>query len=155
MGFIPLEDVFLPNAPTNAFENASKEGTNRNGFSSFEVALLASDQDATPTGMKEEIVLLSWLIVLLRSREDNQISYDWFYAGDTKGTEQETVNKLSMNEVMKGLQSNVGEVATAISRNIPTGASIPASIILSTSTLSQTSETAKDEVSDILILHME
>jgi hypothetical protein len=154
MGFIPLEDALPSNAPTNGFENTLKEQSNGSGFSSFEVAHVASDQKATPTGMKEDIVLLSWLMVLLRSREDSQIYYDWSYAGDAKGAEQQTVNKLSMNEVMKGLQSNVGEVATAISRNIPTGASIPASIILSTNALSRTSEEAKDEVSNRIILNM-
>jgi hypothetical protein len=146
MGFIPLEDASLPNAPINGFKNAPKEEINDSGFSSFEVAKLASDQNNTPTGMKEEIVLLSWLIVLLRSREDNQISYDWAYA---EGAEPEIVNKLSMNEVMKGLQSNVGEVATAISRNISTGASGTRSIILSTSALSRTSEAVKEEVSNV------
>jgi hypothetical protein len=52
-----------------------------------------------------------------------------------------------MNEVMKGLQSNVGEVAIAIARNITTGASSPASLVLSTGSFSRTSEEAKDEVS--------
>jgi hypothetical protein len=154
MGFIPMEDALLPNAPINAFEIAPKE-TNPSSFSSFEVAHLAMDQNTTPTGMKEEIVLLSWLMVLLRSREDSQISYDWSYVGGTDGIKPEAVNKLSMNEVMKGLQSNVGEVATAISQNLPTGASTGASIILSTSALSRTSEVVKDEVSVGLIMSIE
>ncbi|CAI7613393.1 unnamed protein product [Penicillium viridicatum] len=148
MGFIPLEDVYIHNAP-NGIEKAP---TDTNGdFSSFQVAHLASEQIVTPTGMKEEIVLLSWLMVLLRSREDSQISYDWFYKDFASGTEPESVNKLLMNEVMKGLQSNVGEVATAISRSITAGASSPASLILSTSSLSRTSEEAKDEG----MLHLE
>ncbi|KAJ5427052.1 hypothetical protein N7465_002122 [Penicillium sp. CMV-2018d] len=142
MGFIPLEDVYIHNAP-NGIEKAP---TDTNGdFSSFQIAHLASEQIATPTSMKEEIVLLSWLMVLLRTREDSQISYDWSYKDFANGTEPESVNKLSMNEVMKGLQSNVGEVATAISRSITAGASSPASLILSTSSLSRTSEEAKDE----------
>lgn len=144
MGFIPLEDAYIHNA-ANGIEKAP---TDTNGdFSSFQIAHLASEQITTPTGMKEEIVLLSWLMVLLRSREDSQISYDWSYKDFANGTEPESVNKLLMNEVMKGLQSNVGEVATAISRSIPAGASSPASLILSTSSLSRTSEEAKDEVS--------
>lgn len=147
MGFIPLEDVYVQNAP-NGIEKAP---TDTNGdFSSFQIAHLSSEQITTPTGMKEEIVLLSWLVVLLRSREDSQISYDWSYKDFANGTEPESVNKLLMNEVMKGLQSNVGEVATAISRSIPAGASSPASLILSTSSLLRTSEEAKDEVSSQL-----
>ncbi|KAJ5501253.1 AMP-dependent synthetase/ligase [Penicillium expansum] len=148
MGFIPLENAEIHNAP-NGIE---KVPTDTNGdFSSFQIAHLASEQITTPTGMKEEIVLLSWLMVLLRSREDSQISYDWSYKDVAHGAEPESVNKLSMNEVMKGLQSNVGEVATAISQNINTGTLSPASLVLSTSSLSQTSEEAKDEG----IIHLE
>lgn len=148
MGFIPLENAYIHNAP-NGIE---KVPTDTNGdFSSFQIADLASEHITTLTGMKEEIVLLSWLMVLLRSREDSQISYDWSYKDFANGTEPESVNKLLMNEVMKGLQSNVGEVATAISRNITAGASSPASLVLSTSSLSRTSEKAKDEG----MLHLE
>ncbi|KOS38326.1 hypothetical protein ACN38_g10847 [Penicillium nordicum] len=148
MGFIPLEDAYIHNAPNGI----DKAPTDTNGdFSSFQIAHLASEQITTPTGMKEEIVLLSWLMVLLRSREDSQISYDWSYKDFANGTEPKSVNKLLMNEVMKGLQSNVGEVATAISRSITAGASSPASLILSTSSLSRTSEEAKDEG----MLHLE
>ncbi|CAG8044978.1 unnamed protein product [Penicillium nalgiovense] len=148
MGFIPLEDACIHNAP-NGIE---KLPTDANGnFSSFQVAPLVSEQTTTPTGMKEEIVLLSWLINLLRSREDSQISYDWSYKDVANNAQPESVNKLSMNEVMKGLQSNVGEVATAISRNITTGASSPAWLVLSTSSLSRTSEEAKEEG----MLHLE
>ncbi|OQE42297.1 hypothetical protein PENCOP_c004G08019 [Penicillium coprophilum] len=148
MGFIPLEDAYLHNAPNGI----QKVPTGANGdFSSFHMAHLASEHITTPTGMKEEIVLLSWLMVLLRSREDSQISYDWSHKCSANDAEPESVNKLLMNEVMKGLQSNVGEVATAISKNINTRASSPASLLLSTSSLSQTSEEAKDEG----ILHLE
>ncbi|CAG8890896.1 unnamed protein product [Penicillium egyptiacum] len=142
MGLVPLEDACTQNAP-NGIE---KLRTDANGdFSSFQIAHLASDQGNTPTGMKEEIVLLSWLMVLLRSREDSQISYDWFYNDVANGSEPESVNRLLANEVMKGLQSDVGEVATAISRNITRKAPSPASLVLSTSSLSRTSEAAKHE----------
>ncbi|KGO76863.1 AMP-dependent synthetase/ligase [Penicillium italicum] len=148
MGFIPLEYAGDHNTP-NGIE---KVPTDKNDdFSSFQIADLGSEQITTPTGMKEEIVLLSWLMVLLRSREDIQVSYDWSYKDLADGAEPESVNRLLMNEVMKGLQSNVGEVATAISQNITTRASSPASIVLSTSSLSQSSEEAKDED----IIHLE
>lgn len=147
MGFIPLEDAHIHNAP-NGIEKLPADANGN--FSSFQVAHLVSEQATTPTGMKEEIVLLSWLMVLLRSREDSQISYDWSYKDVADDAQPASVNKLVMNEVMKGLQSNVGEVATAISRNITTGASSPASLVLSTSSLSRTSEEAKDDVSEQL-----
>lgn len=144
MGFISPEDAHISNAPSNGIEKAPQ--MNGNAFSSFDMTGLVADQKATPTGMKEEIVLLSWLMVLLRSREDSQISYDWSYTNDENDTTQQTINKLSMNEVMNGLGSNVGDVTTAILKSIPSGPSNAKSMILSTSTLSQTSETVKDEV---------
>ena len=129
MGFIS-QDALLE--PTNGVKH-------NDDFSSFNIEELTSE--TTPTGMKEEIVLLSWLMVLLRSREDSQVSYDWSYTGDN----DQRINKLSMNEVMKGLESNVGEVAAAIVRTLP-GSSSSGSIILSTSSLVRTAETIKDEV---------
>ncbi|KAJ5825112.1 AMP-dependent synthetase/ligase [Penicillium robsamsonii] len=147
MGFIPLEDAYIHNVPNGIEKVTDVDGD----FSSFPIANLASEQITTLTSMKEEIVLLSWLMVLLRSREDSQISYEWSHKDFANGVEPDSVNKLLMNEVMKGLQSNVGEVATAISRNISTGASGPASLLLSTSSLSRTFEEAKDEG----IIHLE
>ena len=149
MGFIPLEQANLPCAPTNGVEKMTTTEANGDDFVSFDIAGLASDTPS-PTGMKEEVVLLSWLIVLLRSREDAQISYDWTYKHDAHYVAQEPVNKLSMNEVMSGLESNVGEVGATIARNIATGlqaASNPASLVLSTSSLSREPAEAKDEVS--------
>lgn len=142
MGFIPLEDAHMQNAPTNGIEKTPQ--TNGVAFTSFNVTDLASDR-TTPTGMKEEIVLLSWLMVLLRSREDSQISYDWSYTNDENDSQQ-IINKLSMNEVMNGLGSNVRDVATAIQNTIPSGPSNPKSILLSTSSLTKSCETIKDEV---------
>jgi hypothetical protein len=149
MGFIPLEQANLPSAPTNGVEKMTTTQANGDDFVSFDVASLASDTQR-PTGMKEEVVLLSWLMVLLRSREDAQISYDWTYKHDADYVAPEPVNKLSMNEVMSGLQSNVGEVGTTIARNIATGpqaASNPASLVLSTSSLLREPTENKDEVS--------
>ncbi|OIW34801.1 nonribosomal peptide synthase SidD [Coniochaeta ligniaria NRRL 30616] len=133
--------------------------TGGDGFRSFEVAGLATEQHATPTGMREDLLLLSWLIVLLRTREDGQASYDWAYAAAEDGEVHEPVNRrLSTDQVMTSLQSKVGEVAAAISRQIATqpsspcrDLSTPASLVLSTGSLSRTSEGAKDEG----VLHIE
>lgn len=103
--------------------------------------------------MREEILLLSWLIVLLRTREGSQISFDWTYRN---GAEQETAKGcLSMEKVMTELQDTTGKVAAAILDDIKTAApsqhattSRPVSLLLSTSSLSQTPEEAKDEVSE-------
>lgn len=146
MGLIPLEDALIPDNHTNGIEKVPKEDSSDGGFSLFDIANLAADQKATSTGMKEEIILLSWLMVLLRSREDSQISYDWSYTDGTGDSENGDVNELSMNEVMEGLDDHVGTVASTIYQNLPMGVSSPASMILSTSSMLKTSDTTKDEV---------
>jgi fusarinine C synthase len=128
---------------------------NGDGSRSFKVFGLAPDQTSTPTGMRDDILLLSWLIVLLRTREGGQIKYDWAYKGRANGFKHEPINtSLSMDEVMTGSQSNIGQIAEAVSGHISTvvlnqdaAISTPASLLLSTSSLTYTSEEAKEEVS--------
>jgi hypothetical protein len=121
---------------------------------SFNVTGLAADR-TTPTGMREEALLLSWLIVLMRTREDSQVSYEWAYKCRENGPVQ-TVQCLSADEVMAGLHSSVGQVAGAISRRVATASrkrvdtSGRVSLLLSTGSLSQTPE-SKDEVSAICL----
>lgn len=125
-------------------------------FTSFEVVGLAADEPTTPTSMKEEVLLISWLIVLLRTRDSGQVQYEWAYKGRDNGAEQEPVKAcLSMGELLTGLQDSVGQATAAISQHVKTVTSSecttvsnPASLLLSTGSLSQTSEDVKDEVSD-------
>ena len=128
------------------------------GFRTFEVPGLASDKGATPIGMREDLLLLSWLIVLLRTREDGQASFEWAYSiesGGQHGGKQELETRtLSTDQVMPNLQIKVGDVASAISSHTATQPpeprghlSKPSSLLLSTGTLSRTSEGAKDDVS--------
>lgn len=134
-------------------EILSTDQSNGNKFESFELVGLAAGKNATQTRLREEIVLLSWLIVLLRTRE-GQISFDWAYR-DRGNVEHELVTRcLSMVKVMPGLQSTVEQVTAAIFGDITTDApsqraaiSTPASLVLSSNSVSQTSENEKDEVS--------
>ncbi|KAJ9151328.1 Nonribosomal peptide synthetase 4 [Pleurostoma richardsiae] len=126
---------------------------NGEGFRSFKVIDLGPSQIHAPTDMRDEILLLSWLIVLLRTREDIQTSYEWAYRSLENGIAYEPVNRrLSTDEVMIDLKSTVGQVAAAISRNITAAAPRPCtvmsssvSLLLSTGSLSRTSEGADDE----------
>lgn len=127
------------------------------GFISYHVAGLAPDHPATPTtGMRDEILLASWLIVLLRTREDGQVQHDWAYKGRaTAAKEVEPADTLSTAEVMPSLQSSVQQTSEAISRHIKravvgqyTATSSPASLLLSTGSLSRTAEGTRDEVSE-------
>ncbi|ODM24093.1 hypothetical protein SI65_01683 [Aspergillus cristatus] len=103
----------------------SNDNTDGNDFSSFNVVDLAADGLATPTGMEEEIILLSWLIVLLRTREDGQISFEWTHKDPVN---EPATRSLSMGEVMSGgLESALGQTSEAISQYVAT---IPNSSLL-------------------------
>ncbi len=154
MGSILVE---VPDASREeiSVEILSTSRSNGNAFKSYEVVGLAADENATQTGFREEIVLLSWLIVLLRTRE-GQISYDWAYR-DGENLEHELVTRcLSMEKVMSGLHNSVTEVTASISRDITTDTpsqrvaiSTPASLFLNTNSTSQASDGERDDVSGI------
>ncbi|KAF2136002.1 uncharacterized protein K452DRAFT_303125 [Aplosporella prunicola CBS 121167] len=154
MGATLVADIPDPSQMSNGSIDMSANGQAGNvDFKSFEISGLAADQGSTSTGMREEFLLLSWLIVLLRTREDSQITFEWAYKS---AFEQDASKRcLSMDKVMTGLQDGVGKVAAAISDDLAQGqgavASGPASLLLSSSSLSRTSEEAKDEG----VLHLE
>lgn len=142
------------NGPVDTLSKS--EVADSNGFRYFEVTGLASDQVLSLTGMKDEILLLSWLIVLLQTREGGQLSFDWAYKNSEDGLEHKLETRsLSADEVVTGLQNNITDTAAEISRRITTPEpsqripkSSPGSLLLSTSSLSKTSVGAKDEVSE-------
>lgn len=123
-------------------------------FQHFEVLGISADHGTTVTGIMEDMVLLSWLIVLLRTSEGNQASYDWAYKGRDGFEQGPMARHLSTGEVMTGLQSTVRQVAAAISSHITATAPSqrgnilrPVTLVLSTGFLSKASAEAKDEVS--------
>lgn len=116
-------------------------------------AELEDDERMFPTGFKEHIVLVAWLIVLLPSREGNSTDFEWTYAhahGLSHGTK---VRHLQADKVLKGLQSNIHEAATIVLNGLAldelSGAQDSTNhtkLILSTGSLSQTSEETDNEV---------
>lgn len=136
----------------------SRDQASCGGFREFQITGLACDQNQTLTGMKEEILLLSWLLVLLRTREDGHTCYEWIH----KNPEQEfqddyesTKRTISMDTVMPGLQSNVRQVTASIfhciiaaAPNEPATTFSPLSLLLSTSTLSRASKEVEEKVSE-------
>ncbi|KAL4741514.1 hypothetical protein BDV11DRAFT_168099 [Aspergillus similis] len=137
MGSVQVEDFLEQGQP------------NGDSSKSFEIAGLEAD-NTSATGLKEEIILLSWFIALLRTRESSQISYEWAYGGG------DSPKRLAMEELKIGLQSSVEEAAVAVFEYIATVATVATdtsgstSLILSSDSLSQTAE-AKDEG----VLHLE
>lgn len=124
-----------------------------NGFSEDDGLSFADFNDLasghnTTTGMREDIVLTAWLIVLLRTREGSLVSFDWSYKNSTDENELASSHKrLSMDKVMGGLQDNISNVSQAILDQLSTtgflngSASVARhSLMLSTSSLSQRPE---------------
>lgn len=160
MSSVHVEDVQSQHSTENGFVDLLSGQPDGEGYRSFNMNSLSSDHAVTPTGMREEILLLSWLIVLLRTREEgSKISYDWAYKSRDDNFELEPVKgRLSLDEVTTELQNTVGQATSEISFHISKVASSQdaaisnsVSLLLSTSSLSQTSEEAKDEG----ILHLE
>jgi hypothetical protein len=116
---------------------------------------LVTTRTVTMTGMKDEILLLSWLIVLLRTREGGQISFDWAYKHPANDSTDEPVrSRLTEDEVLPKLQDTVRQSAAAIASHIASAPSSqqhtvesgPVSLLLSTGPLSQSSSEVQDEV---------
>lgn len=154
--FDPLQDDAGPRLERLAGKPLTFE-TVGHGFSSVEVVDLASEvaSTPTPTTMREEILLLSWLLVLMRTSEDSQVVCEWAYRTRGAGDGDVTMKamRLSGDQVMQSLNNNVEQVAAAISGHI---AAVPSlgldlqnsrSLLLSTGTLSRNSDGAsKDQV---------
>ncbi|KAJ5166195.1 uncharacterized protein N7482_004976 [Penicillium canariense] len=153
MGFIHIDHIRGQHEQVNGTVGILTEGqVNGTSVWSFKVTGLVSDHIATPTRMKEEIVLLAWLIVLLRTREDGRIDFEWAYKLEEDGAGPKSANKLSTDEVLPKLQNTVRETASAISRSIgkvmrgpETASSSFASLLLSTCSMSEPSESVKDD----------
>lgn len=118
------------------------------GFHLFQVAGLeapsTSTSTITPTGTREEVLLVSWIILLLQSCEDGQVRFEWAYSGAEKSS-------LSTPQVMPGLQSTIGQVSAAVAQHIAAATQdqspvTPTTLLLSTGTLSQAPEEVKDTV---------
>ncbi|KAK1139705.1 Nonribosomal peptide synthetase 4 [Aspergillus melleus] len=122
---------------------------------SFKLVGLASGQ---PTGMRDEVLLLSWLIVLLRTREDRQFLFDWAHQSwqNDVANEFET-RSLSVNEVVMDLRTSVdqtaGDLLPRIAATVPspsTAATKSISLLFSTGSLSRQSADSRDDA----ILHL-
>ncbi|KAK0732144.1 nonribosomal siderophore peptide synthase Sid2 [Lasiosphaeris hirsuta] len=147
MGSLQVEDAHWQSQSRRGHKEAAPliGQANGDGFMSFEVDSLRS---ATPTGMREEILLLSWLIVLLRTQEDSEICFDFDYQGSDDVATIEPVNV----DIAIDLQTSVSQNAAAISHHITSRPALKSqtatshhSLVLSTGPLSQSSGEANDQ----------
>ncbi|KAE8385733.1 hypothetical protein BDV23DRAFT_187957 [Aspergillus alliaceus] len=151
MSSIQVDNIPYQDQPRHKSVNGTSVGqADGASFKTFEVTGLA-DYENTITGMKDEILLLSWLIVLLRTREGDQVHYEWAHKSQENWVERETAHSLSMSEVIPQLQTSVSEAAEAISRHITTVKSSEgatqfssALLLLSSGSLSRVSEQCTD-----------
>jgi hypothetical protein len=75
----------------------------------FEIDGLAPQNCSTPTSMRDEIILIAWLIVLMRVQESSLVRCEWQYQGSPQELENgDAVRSLSPNDVTIGLQSHTG-----------------------------------------------
>jgi hypothetical protein len=120
----------------------------------FNIVGLAPYNCATPTGMRDEIILLSWLIVLMRTQESSSVRVEWRYQGSEEVLGGgDAVRTLTPNDVTIGLQSHVGQAAAMLAGIIPSVTEAQQSsfadrpsLLISNGSLSQSSEDATEEV---------
>jgi hypothetical protein len=120
----------------------------------FNIVGLAPYNCATPTGMRDEIILLSWLIVLMRTQESSSVRVEWRYQGGEEVLGGgDAVRTLAPNDVTTGLQSHVGQAAAMLAGIIPSITETQQSsfadrpsLLISSGSLSQSSEDATEEV---------
>jgi hypothetical protein len=129
-------------------------GSEYDGSVSFQILDDTGDQELPPTGIRDEILLLSWLIVILRTQDSGQISYEWAYGIQATDTEaQPVVRRLLMKDVVVDLKEEIRNAAEATARHVMDVSqrehttTIPISLLLSTGSLSRTEEGGQEKVS--------
>lgn len=115
--------------------------TSTDCISSYNMDKLAFQSNTAPSGMREDILLTSWLIVLLKTQEGERVTFDWTYQSSSDASEQ-PCRHISMENVMEGLQDSVDTVIKTIATKISAAGSCvkttePVSLLLSTGLLQQ------------------
>ncbi|KAI7973178.1 hypothetical protein EIK77_004455 [Talaromyces pinophilus] len=150
-----IDTILVPDGQKlkQAQESFIELGTepDQNPFRSFKIEDPAAKEESCPTGMRHELVLLSWCIVLLRTSEEGQVSFEWAYSGQSESLQRK---HLATVEVLSSLQGSVEQARTDILQHIRTSSvdqgtstSQPTLLILSTSLLNQTAGEPEDRVS--------
>ncbi|KIW21633.1 hypothetical protein PV08_02213 [Exophiala spinifera] len=146
---LPVEEHCVGN---NSLNLSSNGGTNGSLLRSFEVANLASHHGLTPTGMRDEVLLLSWLLVLYRTRERDQVRCQWAYRLEPHGYESvQPPQDLSLDDFLEGSPSNIQQTTSAVSQYLATirrsvDVAEPVSLLLSTGPLDYISQDLEDGI---------
>lgn len=149
MGSVSVDDEGPTQANSHPFKYFTLDG------------LFSPSETCLPTALRADVLLTSWLVVLMRTREDRKASFEWKYDGWEDTNEHQRVERrLSTDEVLPGLNldSSLGD-ATQIAlrhhassvKDLCTATACPKHLLLSTGSLSRSSDDAQDEVSYVYI----
>lgn len=147
MGSVSVDEPVPTQADGHAFKHFTIDG------------LFSPSETCLPTALRADVLLTSWLIVLMRTREERQASFEWAYDGWEDGeVHQRVARRLSTDEVLPGLnlESSLGDAIHTTLRHhassvkdLCTTTSCPRYLLLSTGSLSKTSAETQDEVSHV------
>lgn len=145
MGSVGVDEQGLTQADAHPFKHYTIDG------------LFSPSETCLPTALRADVLLTSWLIVLMRTREERQASFEWAYDGwEDEAVHQRTARRLTTDEVLPGLDldSPLADAIQRTSRNHASGVkdlctetACPKHLLLSTGSLSTTSSDEQDEVS--------
>lgn len=126
-------------APSSTETSISKCWTDHGAEQGTAAPLLAALSSHEELGTANELLLASWLLVLLRTSQDTQVLFEWSY-----GTSQQTSSTTTFFEeqYLPSRQCSVRQLIGRISTHMQTSKA-PASdtMLLSTGSLLQDSET--------------
>lgn len=141
MGSIETHDTYHPLQPTDSPSYRLSTGrVDEDDFRSYQVLDHGATQDNIPVSVTDEIVLLSWFITLLRTRENTNVSFNWAYYGPLNGhMDEQQVKCFTQDVLMTSIKDKVRAIAARIFSQLDIYAEKPgilrschASLILST-----------------------
>jgi len=147
MGSVGVDEQGLTQADGHAFKHFTIDG------------LFSPSETCLPTALRADVLLTSWLLVLMRTREERQASFEWAYDGwEDEAVHQRVATRLSTDEVLPGLDldSSLGDAIQKSLRHhssnvkdLCTATACPGYLLLSTGSLSKPSADEEDEVSGL------
>lgn len=144
MGSVGVDEQGLTQADGHPFKHFTIDG------------LFSPSETCLPTALRADVLLTSWLLVLMRTREERQASFEWTYGGwEDDDAHQRVTRCLSTDEVLPGLNLD-SSLADAIQialrhhasnvKDLCTATSCPRYLLLSTGSISQASDDTQNEV---------
>lgn len=147
MGSVGVDEQGLTQADVHPFKHFTIDG------------LFSPSETCLPTALRADVLLTSWLILLMRTREERQASFEWAYDGwEDEAVHQRTARRLSTDEVLPGLDldSSLADAIQKTSRihglgvkDLCTETSCPKHLLLSTGSLSKASDDEQEGVSAV------